>query len=181
MQNFKGGGANRVHSGKCGSGLRTLSLNWSDKRVTQIKELIQLIWNKLGVSDFSTLSFFFWFHRLKTWFEVSRVKLYGNDLKGNKNYFELAGREVRVIKGKKIWHKYVGNPGEIDFGSIELARGSSNRESTELARKIVWGKYQKTLEGRPATAVPSKLTQWLLGHPRRAFANFPCSHLKGEG
>ena len=28
---------------------------------------------------------------LKTWFELSRVKLYGNDLRGNKNYFELAG------------------------------------------------------------------------------------------
>ena len=44
MQNFKGGeGANKVHSGKCGSGVWTLNLNWSDKRVTQIKELIQLI------------------------------------------------------------------------------------------------------------------------------------------
>ena len=28
---------------------------------------------------------------LKTWFELSRVKLYRNDLRGNKNYFELAG------------------------------------------------------------------------------------------
>ena len=28
------------------------------------------------------------FHALKTWFELSRVKLYRNDLKGNKNYFE---------------------------------------------------------------------------------------------
>ena len=27
------------------------------------------------------------FHALKTWFELSRVKLYRNDLKGNKNYF----------------------------------------------------------------------------------------------
>ena len=27
----------------------------------------------------------------KTWFELSRVKLYRNDLKGNKKYFELAG------------------------------------------------------------------------------------------
>ena len=30
-------------------------------------------------------------HTLITWFELSRVKLYGNDLKANKNYFELAG------------------------------------------------------------------------------------------
>ena len=25
------------------------------------------------------------------WFELSRVKLYRNDVKGNQNYFELAG------------------------------------------------------------------------------------------
>ena len=30
-------------------------------------------------------------HTLKTWIELSRVKLYGNDLKGNKNYFQLTG------------------------------------------------------------------------------------------
>ena len=28
---------------------------------------------------------------LKTWSELSRVKLYRNYLKGNKNFFELAG------------------------------------------------------------------------------------------
>ena len=66
----------------------------------------------------------------------------------------------------------VGNPGEIDFVSIELARGSSNRESTELARKIVLGKYQKTLEGRPATAAPSKLTQRAVGSPSTGFRQF---------
>ena len=27
----------------------------------------------------------------KTWFELSRVKLYRKDLKGNKNYFKLVG------------------------------------------------------------------------------------------
>ena len=27
----------------------------------------------------------------KTWFELLRVKLYRNDVKGNKNYFKLAG------------------------------------------------------------------------------------------
>ena len=31
------------------------------------------------------------FYVLKTWFELLRVKLYGNSLKGNKNYFELVG------------------------------------------------------------------------------------------
>ena len=35
--------------------------------------------------------FFLDFLRLKTWFELSMVKLYRNDLRGNKNYFELAG------------------------------------------------------------------------------------------
>ena len=68
----------------------------------------------------------------------------------------------------------VGNPGEIDFVSIELARGSSNRESTELARKIVLAKYQKTLEGRPATAAPSKLTQ-------RAVGSLTCSKRSDSG
>ena len=28
---------------------------------------------------------------LKTWFKLSRVKLSGNDLRGNKNSFKLAG------------------------------------------------------------------------------------------
>ena len=31
------------------------------------------------------------FQGLKTWFELSRVKLYKNDPRGKKNYFELAG------------------------------------------------------------------------------------------
>ena len=35
--------------------------------------------------------FFFTFRMFKTWFELLRVKLYRNDLKGNKNYFKLAG------------------------------------------------------------------------------------------
>ena len=34
--------------------------------------------------------FFFFFFFLVTWFELSRVKLYRNYLKGNKDYFELA-------------------------------------------------------------------------------------------
>ena len=52
---------------------------------------------------------------LKIWFELSRVKLYRNeiaDLKGNKKYFELAGGSsfrgknykkcMKVIQGKSI-------------------------------------------------------------------------------
>ena len=30
-------------------------------------------------------------HALIAWFELSRVKLYRNDLKGNKGYFDVAG------------------------------------------------------------------------------------------
>ena len=37
-------------------------------------------------------SLVFWTcHALKTWFELSRVKLFRNDLKENNIYFELAG------------------------------------------------------------------------------------------
>ena len=46
--------------------------------------------------------FFPTFEGLKTWFELSRVKLYRNDLRGNKNRvserFELS--KVRVTEGK---------------------------------------------------------------------------------
>ena len=56
-------------------------------------------------------------------FELSRVKLYRYDLRGNKNFFELVEgssyRGVRVTEGKitvNVW--------------FELARGSSYREST---------------------------------------------------
>ena len=56
--------------------------------------------SKFNVSDASRL-FLSDFHGLLTWFELSRVKLYTNDLRGNKNYFELAGgssyRESNVI------------------------------------------------------------------------------------
>ena len=46
--------------------------------------------SKFNVSDASTL-FFPTFQGFKTWFELSRVKLYRNDLRRNKNYFELTG------------------------------------------------------------------------------------------
>ena len=45
------------------------------------------------ISMFRTVVHFFpTCQELKEWFELSRVKLYRNDLKENKNYFELAGR-----------------------------------------------------------------------------------------
>ena len=55
------------------------------------KELTWLLRNKFNVSDFSTRFFVLTCHMLITWFELSRVKLYRNDLKENKDYFELAG------------------------------------------------------------------------------------------
>ena len=56
-------------------------------------------------------------HVLKTWFELTRAKLYRNDLK------KILRREVRVIEGKitvNVWRKSRGNR----FWS-EFARGSS--------------------------------------------------------
>ena len=59
----------------------TLNLNWNDKKknTNKDKELARFI---VGFEINST------WHALKTWFEFSSVKLYRNDLKGNKNYFE---------------------------------------------------------------------------------------------
>ena len=58
---------------------------------SQDKELTTLFINKFNVSDFRTRFFFSTCHTLRTWFELQRVNLFGNCLKGNKNYFELAG------------------------------------------------------------------------------------------
>ena len=46
--------------------------------------------SKFNVLEASRL-FFPDFQGLKTWFELLRVKLYRNDLRENKNYFELVG------------------------------------------------------------------------------------------
>ena len=76
-------------------------------------------------------------HALKTWFELSRVKLYRNDLKGSKNYFELAGASSYggfKLPRVKLPSMYERNPGEIDFGSskheVRVSEGSSYLEST---------------------------------------------------
>ena len=54
------------------------------------------------------------------WFELSRVKLYQNDLRGNKNNFELvrgsSSRGFELLR-VKLQEMYDGNPGENDFGS----------------------------------------------------------------
>ena len=50
---------------------------------------------RFNVSHCQELTFFNFFfstcQALETWFELSRVKLFRNDLKGNNIYFELAG------------------------------------------------------------------------------------------
>ena len=64
----------------------------------------------------------------QTWFELSRVKLYRKWPEGKRKLVRVSGRfELPRVKLQKM---YDGNPGEIDFGSIKLARGSSYRKST---------------------------------------------------
>ena len=76
---------------------------------------------------------------LKIWFELSRVKLYRKDLKGNINYSELAGSssyrgfELPRVKLQLICE---GNPGEIDFCS-------SYRESTVTWRFCACSKNER--------------------------------------
>ena len=48
-------------------------------------------WEIQGSMFGTSVDYFPDFEGLKTWFEVSRVKLYRNGLRGNKNCFELAG------------------------------------------------------------------------------------------
>ena len=56
---------------------------------------------------------------LKSWLELSRVKLFENDRKGKKNYFELAGGSSYpgfALPRVKLQLMYEGNRGEIYFG-----------------------------------------------------------------
>ena len=76
------------------------------------KEWTQFFCNKISASDFCTVVHRFFFptcHALKKWFELSGVTLYGNNLKGNKNYFEVSGRfelsRVGVIRSLLYSHK----------------------------------------------------------------------------
>ena len=62
-----------------------------------------------------------------TWFELSRVKLQRSDLKGNKNYFELA----RVNYSNWL---YEGIPGEIDLSErdIPVSESLNNRDDQKV-------------------------------------------------
>ena len=76
------------------------------------------------MSRTSVHSFFLTCHVLITWFELSRVKLYRNDLKADKDYFELAGGSsyrgfellrvnytkcMKEIQGKSTLVRVIGN------------------------------------------------------------------------
>ena len=89
--------------------------------------------SKSNVSDASTL-FFLDFLRAQTRFELSKVKLYRDDLRENKNYFELAeGSSYRGFELPRV-KLYSKCKREIQ-GKSTLARvseDSSYRESTVL-------------------------------------------------
>ena len=65
-----------------------LNLNWSDKKVKTKNLLGCLFFSMFRTSEHG---FFPTCHAFITWFELSRVKLYRNELRENKNCFELAG------------------------------------------------------------------------------------------
>ena len=62
--------------------------NWTDQKVKT--NSTRLFWNEFTVLNCSLMPFLTW-QALKTWFKLSRVKFYRNNLKGNKTYFDLAG------------------------------------------------------------------------------------------
>ena len=112
--------------------------NCTDKKVKT--KNTRLLWNKTNVLSCCSL-LFPTNHELKTWFDLSRVKLYRNDLKGNKNYFELA-REVRHIEGKITCSKCMK---EMQ-GKSTLVRVST---SFELARV-------RAIRSRPYSISPTR-------------------------
>ena len=67
---------------------------------------IKMIWREtiiFNVSDFSTWFFSRLTRAFNIWLELSREKLYRNELKGNKNYFELArGSSYRGFKLPRV-------------------------------------------------------------------------------
>ena len=77
-------------------------MNWSDKKV-KTKNLFGCFEINLMFRT-SEHGFFPTCPAVITWFGLSRVKLHRNELKGNKNYFELAGgssyREFESLRVK---------------------------------------------------------------------------------
>ena len=56
-------------------------------------------------TGYNSQRFFSNFHVLKTWFELLRIKLYRNNLRGNKNYVELAGGSSYWGQNYSKWKK----------------------------------------------------------------------------
>ena len=93
------------------------------KKVTWKKKISKWDGEEMQVSctlHFMGSSLFFSLSRGKSWFQLTRVKLRRNNLKGNKNYFGLAGgssyRGLELLRVKLQW-MYEGIQGEIVFGS----------------------------------------------------------------
>ena len=68
-------------------------MNWIEQEVKTLNTWGYFEINSMFWSAVQRLTFFFLTtcNALKIWFELSRVKLYRKDLKGNINYSELAG------------------------------------------------------------------------------------------
>ena len=121
-------------------------------------------------------------HALKTWFELSRVKLYRNDLKGSKNYFELAGGSSYggfELPRVKLPSMYERNPGEIDFGSskheVRVSEGSSYRESTVF---LIGSLVTTDNEGLMTCESIKMQTTYVLPRLPQSFAPFPITRKK---
>ena len=102
-------------------------LRWSKSKD---KELKLLFWNKINVSDCTTLC---------CNFSTSRVKLYRNKQKRNKNYFKISGdsrycSRVWVTEGSKCVKKIqvtIIDSG-LSYLEIWVSKGSSYWESTVI-------------------------------------------------
>ena len=82
------------------------------------------------------------FYGLKTWLKLPRVKLYRNELRGNKKHcerFELS--RVRFTEGKiivNVWGNSRGNRFWFEVAQGEVCEGSSDREwSVSFSRRYL--------------------------------------------
>ena len=79
---------------------KELCLNWIDKKVKRLKDKeYAVVLREIHCFGLQFTAFFSTCHELKTWFRLCRVKLYRNDLKGNKKQLLSSYQEVQVIKG----------------------------------------------------------------------------------
>ena len=85
-------------------------------------------WNRLQFT-----AFFSNFHVLKTWFEFLRIKLYRNNLKGNKNYFELAGGSSYWGQNYSKWKKEIQGKSIL----VQVSEGLSHWELTVHVNSLI--------------------------------------------